>query len=104
MVFWRGFVSCACVCSLGFSGSIAAISSSPFFSGQCTHAPFAQFKFNLDPNGDQTGLRSWGDAVQLSEMAFYGDAAAAATNLARAVISDGGWWRCRLSGRWCVGD
>merc|ERR1711871_1201029 len=36
-------------------------------------ATFSQFKFNLDPAGDSTGLRSWSGAnsIQLSEIALY---------------------------------
>jgi len=38
-----------------------------------TSATFSQFKFNLDPAGDSTGLRSWSGAnsIQLSEIALY---------------------------------
>merc|ERR1711871_1465708 len=34
---------------------------------------YTQFKFNLDPAGDNTGLRDWGRAnsVQLAEIDFY---------------------------------
>ena len=40
----------------------------------CTNtASYTQFKFNLDPAGDSTGLRNWGGAnsIQLAEVALY---------------------------------
>ena len=40
-------------------------------AGQVIRTSYPQYKFNLDPAGDSTGLREWLAFVQLAEIALY---------------------------------
>jgi hypothetical protein len=55
--------NCGCSCLDGYGGD----------SCEKSGVNYSQFKFNLDPAGDHTGLRGWDSAagVQLSEIAMY---------------------------------
>merc|ERR1712146_472167 len=68
------------------------VSPPPPPASGATSATFSQFMFNLDPAGDNSGLRDWNGAnsIQLSEIALYdaaGTYVADATSPTRAATT-----------------
>ena len=69
----------------GFTGLAAngPLANNPAASGSSsTSCVYTGFKFNLDPAGDHTGLRSWSNAnsVQLAEITLFDSAGNALRN------------------------
>ena len=64
---WSADTGCTCIEGWGGAACLDWTHSSP--NPHITVG--VAFRFNLDPSNDHTGLREWGNGVQVSEFAFF---------------------------------